>query len=36
MLERVYHRLLEIDVGSKTGEADLEVALEDLVATVSR
>lgn len=36
VLQRVYHRLLEIDIGSKTGEADLEVALEELVTTVSR
>jgi DNA polymerase-3 subunit delta len=36
LLQRVYHRLLEIDIGAKTGEADLEVALEDLVTTVSR
>ncbi|HLC06341.1 MAG TPA: DNA polymerase III subunit delta [Anaerolineales bacterium] len=36
LLQRVYHRLLEIDIGTKTGEADLEVALEDLVATVSQ
>lgn len=36
LLQRVYRRLLEIDIGSKTGEADLAVALEDLVATVSR
>jgi DNA polymerase-3 subunit delta len=36
LLQRVYHRLLEIDIGSKTGEADLEVALEELVTTVSR
>jgi DNA polymerase-3 subunit delta len=36
LLQRVYHRLLEIDIASKTGEADLEVALEELVMTVSR
>lgn len=35
LLQRVYHRLLEIDIGSKTGELDLEVALEDLVVSVS-
>lgn len=34
-LERVYHYLLTIDVGSKTGRSDLIVSLERLIASLS-
>lgn len=34
-LEKIYHHLLEIDVASKTGGMDLEVALDTLVASLA-
>lgn len=34
-LEKIYHHLLEIDVGSKSGGMDLEVALDTLVASLA-
>ncbi|MGD2251522.1 MAG: DNA polymerase III subunit delta [Anaerolineales bacterium] len=34
-LERLYHLLLEIDVGSKTGQVDLQVALQTLIAQLA-
>lgn len=35
-LEAIYHDLLEIDLASKRGQADLDVALDTLVATLAR
>ena len=35
-LEAIYHDLLEIDLASKRGRADLEVALDTLVASLAR
>jgi DNA polymerase-3 subunit delta len=35
-LESIYHDLLEIDVDSKRGRGDLDVALDTLVATLAR
>lgn len=35
-LRQIYSRLLEIDLGSKTGTIDLEVGLDTLIATVAR
>lgn len=35
-LQEIYSRLLEIDVGSKTGLIDLDVGMDTLIATVSR
>ncbi|HET7010242.1 MAG TPA: DNA polymerase III subunit delta [Anaerolineales bacterium] len=35
-LEAIYHDLLDIDIGSKRGQVDLEVALDTLVATLAR
>jgi DNA polymerase-3 subunit delta len=35
-LERIYRHLLELDVASKSGGADLEVSLEHLTATLAR
>jgi DNA polymerase-3 subunit delta len=34
-LERIYHKLLDIDLASKSGGADLEVALDSLLATLA-
>lgn len=34
-LERIYHKLLEIDLESKSGGPDLEVALDSLLATLT-
>jgi len=34
-LERIYHKLLDIDLASKSGGADLEVSLDGLLATLS-
>jgi DNA polymerase-3 subunit delta len=34
-LERIYHKLLDIDLASKSGGAALEVALDSLLATLS-
>jgi DNA polymerase-3 subunit delta len=34
-LERIYHKLLDIDVGSKSGRTDLEVALDSLLASLA-
>lgn len=34
-LERIYRKLLDIDLASKSGGADLEVALDSLLATLS-
>ncbi len=34
-LERIYHKLLEIDLASKSGGAELEVALDSLIATLA-
>jgi DNA polymerase-3 subunit delta len=34
-LERIYHRLLDIDVASKSGGTDLEVALDSLLAVLT-
>jgi DNA polymerase-3 subunit delta len=34
-LERLHHLLLEIDVGSKTGQVDLQVALQTLIAQLA-
>ena len=35
-LERIYHKLLEIDEGAKTGEFTLELALDTLVVELTR
>jgi DNA polymerase-3 subunit delta len=35
-LEAIYHDLLETDIASKRGRADLDVALDTLVATLAR
>lgn|SRR5574341_342444 len=35
-LERVYHKLLEIDVSIKTGKIDARLALEELIARLAR
>lgn len=34
-LERIYHELLEIDLGSKTGQMELDVALDRLVSIIT-
>ncbi len=34
-LERIYHRLMEIDVADKTGQLQLDFALIGLVAAVA-
>ncbi|MGD8813139.1 MAG: DNA polymerase III subunit delta [Anaerolineales bacterium] len=34
-LERIYHKLLDIDLASKTGRMDLDVALDSLLATLA-
>jgi hypothetical protein len=34
-LERIYHRLLEIDVAAKTGGMPLDVSLEMLVTELT-
>lgn len=34
-LERIYHKLLEIDLASKSGGAELDVALDSLIATLA-
>ncbi len=34
-LERIYHKLLDIDVASKSGKTDLEVALDGLLASLA-
>ncbi len=34
-LERIYHKLLEIDLASKSGGPELEVALDSLIATLA-
>jgi DNA polymerase III delta subunit len=35
-LEAIYHDLLDIDLASKRGQVDLEVALDTLVAGLAR
>jgi DNA polymerase III delta subunit len=34
-LERIYHRLLEVDEAIKTGQMDAEVALDTLIASLT-
>jgi DNA polymerase-3 subunit delta len=34
-LERIYHKLLDIDLASKSGRTDLEVALDSLLASLT-
>ena len=34
-LEHIYHKLLDIDLASKTGRMDLDVALDNLLATLA-
>ena len=34
-LERIYHKLLAIDLATKTGQASVEVELDSLIATLS-
>lgn len=34
-LERIYHKLLSIDLATKTGQASVEVELDSLIATLS-
>jgi DNA polymerase III subunit delta len=36
VLERIYHKLLEIDEGAKTGQFSLELALDTLVVELTR
>jgi DNA polymerase-3 subunit delta len=36
LLERIYHRLLEIDEGAKTGQVALDLALDMLVVELTR
>ena len=36
VLERIYHRLLEIDEGAKTGQVALDLALDTLVVELTR
>jgi len=34
-LENIYHQLLTLDVGSKTGQVKMDVALEQLIASLA-
>jgi len=36
VLERIYHKLLDIDEGVKTGQFSLELALDTLVVELTR
>ena len=35
VLEKIYHRLLEIDEGAKTGQATLDLALDTFVVELT-
>jgi len=36
VLEKIYHKLLEIDEGAKTGQVTLDLALDTLVVEMSK